>query len=203
MIVGPVRPIIALLLALFLVACQGLGDDQDGADGTEQPTAQLTDEPAKTDEPELTDEPAKTDEPVDTASPEATEDGTVSPFELEIGDCFNVEEDADSDVDELVKVELIDCEEEHLFEVFEFVNHPAGDDDEYPGDEAIRDFAFEECELEFEDYVGVSYDDSTYYIAYLWPSDESWEAGDREIVCTVHQGREPTPAEGSARDSGE
>ena len=37
----------------------------------------------------------------------------------------------------------------------------------------------------FEDYIGVPYVDSIYGVYTLYPSDQSWDLGDRSAVCMV------------------
>lgn len=194
MIAAPLRLVLAVLLAAFLAACQGLGTGP-AATPDDRPTAEETQEPEDTDEPE--ESPDETDDAE--ASPDETDEGdggSLSVFDLEVGDCFNVDDEAES----IEEVEGVDCEDEHLYEVFALVDHPG---DEFPGDADLEEFAFEECEERFEDYVGTAYDDSIYYITYLTPSEGSWEEGDREVVCILEYGPEGEPVEGSARDSGD
>ena len=57
--------------------------------------------------------------------------------------------------------------------------------DEYPGLEAVQAEADVVCYAAFEDFVGIAYDDSVLYYSTLYPSDESWGGGDREILCSI------------------
>ncbi len=202
MMVGAVRLVLVLLLALLLVACQGFGGPGGGG-ASPRPTPEETDEAEATDEAEETDEAEATDEGEATDDPDDNggngEGETVSVFDLDVGDCFNVDEDSEI----IEEVELLDCDAEHFYEVFALVEHPADDDEEYPGEDELDDFAFNECEGEFEDYVGAAYEDSDYYITYLTPSEQTWAVGDREVVCVLQFGLEAEPVEGSGRDSGD
>lgn len=219
MFVGSLRLIAVLLIAFALVACGGTGGNQgprdtDRATAAETGEAEETDEPAETDESESTDEPDEpdeTDEPEGTDEPDETDEpgggdgqeGDISVFDLEPGTCFNV---PDEDASSFEEVPAVPCDEEHQYEVFALVEHDAGADDEYPGDEDLDDFAFAGCEEEFEGYVGTEYSESIYYINYLTPSEDTWAEGDREVVCVVYQRDEdqnPEVLTGSARDSEE
>lgn len=198
MIPRSLRLILVLMLALFLVACQGLGGDR--GDPSARATAEepdLTEVPEDTDEPDDTDEPEDTEEPDDTDEPDDG-DGEVSVFDLEVGMCFNIGGDGSS----LETVPVVACDESHAYEVFALVEHEAGDDEDYPGDREMDDFAFEECEPEFEDYVGTPYEESIYSINYLTPSEDTWAAGDREVVCLVYDSEEEELSE-SVRGSEE
>ena len=69
------------------------------------------------------------------------------------------------------------------------------------GDEEILEYADTECQVPFEDFIGLSYEESQWFITSVTPSQETWDTGDREIVCTVNleDGSEVTgSAEGSA-----
>ena len=92
------------------------------------------------------------------------------------GDC--IEELESGSVEELEKV---DCEESHVAEVFAVLDLENGD---FPGTDEITTMSAEACLDEFEDYVGVAYNDSEYEIFPIAPSEESWEeADDREVIC--------------------
>lgn len=143
-------------------------------------------------------------EPSIASSPSASnaaEDGAgeeVSVFDVEIGDCFDVDGE-----EEVESVTVVDCEQPHTYEAFRVFDHEAAD---YPGDDAISDYADTECQSEFEAFVGHDYDTSIWYISWITPSAETWAAGDREILCTVHQqdeNGEPIEVTGSAEGSGE
>jgi hypothetical protein len=122
----------------------------------------------------------------------------TSVFELETGDCFS----ADADVVESVTV--VDCEDTHTYEVFGVFDHEADDDEPYPGDGAILEYADIRCQPLFEDYVAADYQTSIYWITSVTPSAETWDDGDdREIVCALKLGEEGEEKTGSAEGTGE
>lgn len=103
----------------------------------------------------------------------------TGPFELQVGDCFD---DPDEPVEQLVEVPLIGCEEPHDNQVFALFDLPDGD---FPGDAAVADQARDGCLGRFEDHVGTPYGDSELFAAWLPPTEASWEAGDRQVVCVL------------------
>jgi hypothetical protein len=121
----------------------------------------------------------------------------VSAFDLANGDCF------DASGDEVDTVTVVDCESPHTYEVFAVFDHEAGTDAPYPGDDALLEYADSACQPYFEDYVGIAYDDSEYWITSVTPSQETWEgSGDREIVCALKLGEAAQETTGSAEGSG-
>jgi hypothetical protein len=160
---------------------------------------------ADTPEPTLT--PASPEAPPVTASasPSASADAggegaETSVLELEVGDCFSVERT------ELSTVTVVDCGAEHEYEVFAVLAHEAGPEEPYPSDAQLVDAADLACQPSFEAFVGHEYRTSIWYITSLPPSEETWAAGDREIVCTLTQlddTQEPITVTGSAEGANE
>jgi hypothetical protein len=204
---------LTLLLALIVAACAapaGEGAATTSAE-TERP---MEESPAETPEgeDEATAEPEaegdeESAEPTEVeADKEQASGEDVSVFDLEVGDCFSGGENG-----EVSEVSVVDCDDEHAYEVFALVDHEAGPDDAYPGDEELEEFADDQCTGdEFESYVGISYDVSIYYSTWLTPTERSWdELGDREVVCVLYEPEDPSdpvdpkPVSGSARDSEE
>lgn len=151
--------------------------------------------PFDSNDPNTSDESSNEDD----TDNENTEDGgiTVSVFDIKVGDCYQ-EPDATDFVTELT---LVDCDEPHDNEIYAFGQYPADDNDAFPTDEELDDFSNEFCTEAFEEYVGISYDDSIFYITYLQPTEESWEDGDREVVCILYD--QDGQMEGSKKDSQE
>lgn len=111
------------------------------------------------------------------------------------GDCY---EDPGSIVRE---VTLQPCSEEHDFEAIAALDHPASDDADYPGRDALRSYADEECTTRFAAYVGLPYEESELRIGYIVPSRDDWEDLDvRRIVCSVSNG-DGGPLVGTVRNS--
>lgn len=130
----------------------------------------------------------------DDAEPEARPSSTTSStveerdqdvFAFDVGDCFNDPEGVDLEAEgaDLTSVGAVPCNEPHDNEVIHLFE--VEDADEFPGTDALTERA-EECVGPFEDYVGISYDESELEIFPFVPSAESWEQGDREIVCAVY-----------------
>ncbi len=126
---------------------------------------------------------------------------TISPFDLEVGDCFDDPADfaPESDITEVSELQRVPCSSPHDNEVFALVE--VTDADEFPGDDAVREEGIELCLPEFEAFVGRSYRSSTLdFDPYFTPTEQSWAAGDREVVCALYDSA-LEPIEGSMRDS--
>lgn len=109
----------------------------------------------------------------------------IDVFELQVGDCI-----ADlNDEGEVTTVRAVPCAEEHTDEIFAAVAIPDAED--YPGNDAIREFADDECYQRFEQFVGLPWENSELDYGYLGPTETSWDDGDREILCTVGDPRRP------------
>lgn len=200
--VGVQLRMIAVLVVVVL-ALAGCGGSQGDAQTSER--GQRADPPASQDG-STTDESATQDSPSDDGTgdgqesddpesddPESTAEAEeVSVFDLEVGTCW----DDPADLGEVEEVAAIDCDELHDNEVIALVDLPEDSDAEYPGEDELQERAAELCLDEFEDYVGVPYDDSPLLIFPLTPSEDTWKIGDREVVCSVY---DEEPLQGSAR----
>jgi hypothetical protein len=92
-------------------------------------------------------------------------------FSMEVGMCF------DDVSDELVSdVPRQDCDAPHDNEVFALYDVT---DSSLPD----RQTMLEGCADRFEAAIGSSYAESIYYLNALTPSDQSWDQGDREVIC--------------------
>jgi hypothetical protein len=102
--------------------------------------------------------------------------GSVSAFEVQVGDCTNAELK-----EETVSVSLVPCTEPHSHEAYFAVEYPDGP---YPGSTAVETFAEQQCVGAFAEYVGVEVAQSRLYFTYLYPSVSTWnDKKDRQIVC--------------------
>ena len=99
-------------------------------------------------------------------------------FSLEVGDCM----DDFGTAEDITSVPIIDCDEEHDAEVYATEDI---DSDSFPGASEVSDEADEICIDAWEDFVGISYEDSFLNYSALTPSEESWALGDKEVVCTI------------------
>lgn len=107
------------------------------------------------------------------------EGGDVGVFAIQEGDCVNIPNGT-----EVTEFEGVSCDQPHdgqayaLFDVTGF--------DEYPGEAVLTTEAENGCLPRFEEFIGVPYEDSKFFINNINPSPDSWERGDdREIICLV------------------
>ena len=160
--------ILALALIIGLVVVLTSGGDDDTTTGstatTEDDTSDTTAEDATT-----TTEDDSTD---------GSENADV--FALGVGDCITDETDMTGEVSE---VPIIDCAEPHASEVFHsFMITDAS----LPDDAGIQTIVQDQCLPAFQSFVGLDYYDSVLEVNYLSPTPDSWEAGDRELLCLVY-----------------
>lgn len=171
-----VRWIAATLMAGVLVAgaCSSGSDDDgtagdgtvdDGADSS-TPAADVTDDSLGTDADGLADVP-------------------ISVFDLEVGTCFDDPAFAADEPGTIGETVAVQCFEPHDAEVYAIVSYTSGPEADFPGEDIVQDRAEDECFDRFEDFVGIAYEDSRLDIATIWPTEDSWEQGDREATCVV------------------
>jgi hypothetical protein len=125
--------------------------------------------------------------------------GDLDVWTLQVGDCF----DDPADLDDVVfDVAALPCSEPHDNEVFSLVPIAGTFGETYPGDAAIQEYSYEACIGEpFDSYVGTDYLDSSLEVFTFTPSDESWDEGDREVVCVLFR-LDFEKLTGTARNSG-
>jgi hypothetical protein len=99
-------------------------------------------------------------------------------FSIRVGDCTN-----DVDSDEIATVPTVPCSEPHDNEAYFAYDIEAK---EFPGEQAVLAEAGDTCVSEFEDFVGISYEESMLDIWPLIPTDVTWAEGDREVVCFIY-----------------
>jgi len=117
---------------------------------------------------------------------------TASVFDLEPGDCIG-----DPGVGNVEAVEVVDCSEEHSYEVYANLTVP--DDVGLAGAEA---YALEGCYDAFAPYVGTEFESSAFNFTWLEPTAESWEQrNDRTVNCMLFEAQSGLST-GSARGSG-
>lgn len=119
----------------------------------------------------------------------------ADPFDLEVGDCLA--EPAREGLVAEGDTRPVPCSQAHVGEVYDAILLPDG---AYPGTEAlVRESA--KCEATFENFVGKPYGESELKLTYFHPTSESWERGDRQILCAVEvpSGTVTNTLKGSAR----
>ncbi|QNG17518.1 hypothetical protein G4H71_07000 [Rhodococcus triatomae] len=114
----------------------------------------------------------------------------VDVFDLKVGTCLV---DDLGLGDESVTVQggqqTVPCSEPHTFEVY--AEHTMSGS-VFPGEDETVDEASVECSDAFGSFVGISYDDSTLDLFYLYPTEDSWEDGDRIVSCLITDPAGPT-----------
>jgi len=108
----------------------------------------------------------------------------VSVFDVTVGQCFAAQQEVQV---ELSSLEAVPCNGPHRQESFAVVDYqpPTGvEGDAFPGDATLGAYADAICAQNFEDYVGISYLDSSLFFTYLLPSARGWEQSkDRAVIC--------------------
>jgi hypothetical protein len=158
---------------LLLGACSS--GDPDDAEAVVQTTTSTTDAPAE--------DPAET--PGAGTGTTAEDPEAISIFELEVGDCFDDPAFAGEGTSTTDETTLVQCFDPHDAEVYAQVRYTQGPDADFPGEEALEDYAAEQCFDRFEPFVGIAYADSRLDIGTIWPTEDSWSQGDREALCVV------------------
>lgn len=103
--------------------------------------------------------------------------GTV--LSLDVGTCF----DDPETFEQVEDVPVVDCDVAHDNEVIANADLTGS---EYPGQEQVENRATQICYDNFADYVGISYEESIYDIGWLFPTEETWAVGDREVICFAY-----------------
>lgn len=106
------------------------------------------------------------------------ETGELDAFAIEVGDCMenpNPEE-------EFSTLAAVPCSEPHAAEAYHLFDLPDG---VFPVADLMDSAATDGCLGAFETFVGIEFDYSIYGVGWMEPTQESWNEGDREIVCTI------------------
>jgi len=108
------------------------------------------------------------------------------PATLAVGDCFNTDQFAPGLSIALRDVQLVACTDAHQHEVYAIESNAAPAGSPFPGEAAMGAFADDACLADFEPALGAGYRESTLDFATINPDATSWSAGDRVVICTVH-----------------
>lgn len=120
-----------------------------------------------------------TGEPSRDEQGKVSEEGDLSVFHLQIGDCTQ-----GSALGEVASVGATPCDQPHSYEVFA----SAQVEDETYDRNLIDMFAQMTCTQEFTKFVGLPVSDSVLDVTYLTPTEDSFSRGDREVTCLVGTG---------------
>lgn len=161
--------VVAAAAVIAAVAIALLGGDDDGETSTDDTSDTTGDTTTETTSSDTTGSTASDT----TAGPE---DADV--FTLAVGDCL-VEDTQDGEVQ---SVPVVPCDQPHASEIFYSYIIDA---DTLPSSTEMEAIVDEQCIANFESFVGLPYTDSVLQVTWLEPTQESWDAGDRELLCMV------------------
>jgi hypothetical protein len=111
---------------------------------------------------------------------EITRSGSMSVTDLRTGDCFDLK---DPEAEFIEEVDAKVCTEPHEYEMIFVGDMPSGG---YPSLDQMDEFALANCIPAFEAYVGLSFDDSRYYLTHVTPTEDGWNDGDHAIQCAAY-----------------
>ncbi len=112
--------------------------------------------------------------------------GDESVLDLRLGDCLlTLGPEVDDAEETNASVDLVPCPEPHVYEVFG-VDPGAFSDLEAPNTAIFQDRGDEYCIDTYNVYATSDIDNSDLTYTYLYPTQESWSQGDRELICLAH-----------------
>ncbi len=107
-------------------------------------------------------------------------EGRVDAFQMRVGDCFD---DTSAYEEEVTSVPGVPCSEPHDNETFAVIDLTVAD---YPAGDGIEELAYDSCMTKFEAFVGKDYESSSLEILTMYPTAQSWQQDDREVVCAIY-----------------
>ncbi|WP_168220103.1 MULTISPECIES: septum formation family protein [unclassified Salinibacterium] len=113
--------------------------------------------------------------------------GKEDVFSIAVGDCFN---DDTAAVEQVESVVMPKCTEPHDNEAYHLYDLASSTFPSYDED-AILEEAEMGCFTEFEGFVGSAIDETSLYFGYYYPSPESWDEGDRQVLCLAYDTNGP------------
>lgn len=112
----------------------------------------------------------------DTTGAAGEEEASV--FDIAVGDCLT-DDPAGGSVEE---VPVVPCDQPHTSEVYFSYTI---EEESFPGTDGMDRITQEQCMPAFQSFVGLPYETSQIEVTTLAPTAESWEQGDRELLCMV------------------
>lgn len=98
------------------------------------------------------------------------------------GDCFNAYESDFAGITYGVQVEVVSCDSPHEGEVY---GNYFFTDSSFPGDSSTESTAQNECNNQFADYVGNTYENSSLDFWYYYPNQSGWDSGIYWSMCAL------------------
>jgi Domain of unknown function (DUF4190)/Septum formation len=108
-----------------------------------------------------------------------TSSGSVSATALRPGDCVNNLNTTTATVLSLPAVPCSQAHEGEVFAVFDLADGP------YPGENAITNQATSGCQARIDAYSPTAGTDGTYTLVWIYPRQQDWAKGSREITCVA------------------
>jgi hypothetical protein len=121
--------------------------------------------------------------------------------DLAVGDCFD-EPDVTTNITDVQHQPCTDPHDGEVFAVLEYA--PDGTATTYPIIDTFRDYVSDQCVPVLQSYTGRTVDEvftAGFSFAYLYPSLDSWNDGDREITCYLTK-QDETKFSGTLRGGG-
>jgi len=103
--------------------------------------------------------------------------GTVEATDVQVGDCIETTPGDNASVKTLPKVS---CDKPHEGEVYALLQVSG---DTFPGQTALRDEYGKQCESALSTYSSKAATDDAYQIYVLYPTQQTWDQGDRRVAC--------------------
>lgn len=106
----------------------------------------------------------------------------------DVGDCLLLADLAGApppgEEGQVEQIPTVACDQPHDAEVLLAYELPEGP---FPGQDVIDGVVDTQCLPQFRTYVGVDYEESErFQILTVYPTEDSWSVGDREVLCIVH-----------------
>ena len=106
--------------------------------------------------------------------------GSVTLFDLELGDCLN---DADIPLSsDMTDAPRVSCEDPHDSELFAILGVEGS---AFPGESELVAQGQSRCARAFGDFVGIPFANSILDFRFYYPTASSWAQGDRTIYCVA------------------
>jgi hypothetical protein len=125
-------------------------------------------------------------DPFSGGSASASAGPVAPPAALAVGDCFNSDQFAPGLSIDPHGLHLVSCDELHQHQVYAVEANAELSGSTFPGDATLRTFADDVCLAAFEPALGVAYLQSTLDFATITPDAAAWTAGERAVICAVH-----------------
>jgi len=110
---------------------------------------------------------------------------TDSAGDLHVGDCFDVPSGGQETVKD---VQHHPCDQEHSAEVIFVGDFGGSSGDTYPTDVEMLTFLSGSCLPAYHGYTGTDVTlQATYDIAWLQPTTDGWDGGDRSVICYLYR----------------